>query len=158
MTLAVMLQGTASDVGKSVLVAGLCRIFHQDGLRTAPFKSQNMALNSGITPDGKDGPGADFRAEAAGIAPDVRMNPILLKPTSDRQAQVVLMGQVATSMDAVSYHQYSCACASRSSRSTRARPESMRRWCWKAPAVRRRLTCATAISSIWAWPRWRNAR
>ncbi len=54
----------------------------------------------------RDGPGADFPAEAAGIAPDVRMNPILLKPTSDRQAQVVLMGQVATSMDAVSYHQY----------------------------------------------------
>ncbi|STV34948.1 cobyric acid synthase [Klebsiella pneumoniae] len=107
MTLAVMLQGTASDVGKSVLVAGLCRIFHQDGLRTAPFKSQNMALNSGITPDGKEmGRAQIFQAEAAGIAPDVRMNPILLKPTSDRQAQVVLMGQVATSMDAVSYHQY----------------------------------------------------
>ncbi len=107
MTLAVMLQGTASDVGKSVLVAGLCRIFHQDGLRTAPFKSQNMALNSGITPDGKRWAGRRFsEAEAAGIAPDVRMNPILLKPTSDRQAQVVLMGQVATSMDAVSYHQY----------------------------------------------------
>ena len=104
MTLAVMLQGTASDVGKSVLVAGLCRIFHQDGLRTAPFKSQNMALNSGITPDGKEmGRAQIFQAEAAGIAPDVRMNPILLKPTSDRQAQVVLMGQVATSMDAVSY-------------------------------------------------------
>ena len=107
MTLAVMLQGTASDVGKSVLVAGLCRIFHQDGLRTAPFKSQNMALNSGITPDGKEmGRAQIFQAEAAGIAPDVRMNPVLLKPTSDRQAQVVLMGQVATSMDAVSYHQY----------------------------------------------------
>ena len=92
MTLAVMLQGTASDVGKSVLVAGLCRIFHQDGLRTAPFKSQNMALNSGITPDGKEmGRAQIFQAEAAGIAPDVRMKPILLKPTSDRQAQVVLM-------------------------------------------------------------------
>ncbi|AVO79681.1 MULTISPECIES: cobyric acid synthase [Klebsiella] len=107
MTLAIMLQGTASDVGKSVLVAGLCRIFYQDGLRTAPFKSQNMALNSGITPDGKEmGRAQIFQAEAAGIAPDVRMNPILLKPTSDRQAQVVLMGEVATSMDAVSYHQY----------------------------------------------------
>lgn len=71
MTQAVMLQGTASDVGKSVLVAGLCRIFYQDGLRTAPFKSQNMALNSGITPDGKEmGRAQIFRAEAAGISPD----------------------------------------------------------------------------------------
>ncbi|EHG5628526.1 EmmdR/YeeO family multidrug/toxin efflux MATE transporter [Salmonella enterica subsp. enterica serovar Typhi] len=107
MTQAVMLQGTASDVGKSVLVAGLCRIFYQDGLRTAPFKSQNMALNSGITPDGKEmGRAQIFQAEAAGITPDVRMNPVLLKPTSDRQAQVVLMGKVATNMDAVSYHDY----------------------------------------------------
>ncbi|ECW8786941.1 cobyric acid synthase [Salmonella enterica] len=107
MTQAVMLQGTASDVGKSVLVAGLCRIFYQDGLRTAPFKSQNMALNSGITPDGKEmGRAQIFQAEAAGITPDVRMNPVLLKPTSDRLAQVVLMGKVATNMDAVSYHDY----------------------------------------------------
>ena len=83
MTLAIMLQGTASDVGKSVLVAGLCRIFYQDGQRTAPFKSQNMALNSGITPDGKEmGRAQIFQAEAAGITPDVRMNPVLLKPTS----------------------------------------------------------------------------
>jgi adenosylcobyric acid synthase len=97
-----MLQGTASDVGKSVLVAGLCRIFHQDGWRTAPFKSQNMALNSGITPDGKEmGRAQMMQAEAAGITPDVRMNPILLKPTSDRQAQVVLMGEVLSDMDAV---------------------------------------------------------
>ncbi|WP_142417488.1 cobyric acid synthase [Citrobacter braakii] len=107
MTQAIMLQGTASDVGKSVLVAGLCRIFYQDGLRTAPFKSQNMALNSGITPEGKEmGRAQIFQAEAAGITPDVRMNPVLLKPTSDRKAQVVLMGKVATDMDAVSYHEY----------------------------------------------------
>ncbi|MCT4714033.1 cobyric acid synthase [Enterobacteriaceae bacterium H18W14] len=104
---AVMIQGTASDVGKSVLVAGLCRIFVQDGLRVAPFKSQNMALNSGITPDGKEmGRAQIFQAEAAGIAPDVRMNPVLLKPTSDCKAQVVLMGKVATNMDAVTYHNY----------------------------------------------------
>lgn len=107
MTQAIMLQGTASDVGKSVLVAGLCRIFHQDGWRTAPFKSQNMALNSGITQDGKEmGRAQIFQAEAAGIVPDVRMNPVLLKPTSDRKAQVVLMGEVACDMDAVSYHEY----------------------------------------------------
>lgn len=103
----IMLQGTASDVGKSVLVAGLCRIFYQDGHKTAPFKSQNMALNSGITPDGKEmGRAQIFQAEAAGILPDVRMNPVLLKPTSDRRAQVVLMGRVASDMDAVSYHDY----------------------------------------------------
>lgn len=107
MTQAIMLQGTASDVGKSTLVAGLCRIFRQDGLAVAPFKSQNMALNSGITPDGQEmGRAQIFQAEAAGIAPDVRMNPILLKPTSDRKAQVVLMGKVAMDMDAVSYHDY----------------------------------------------------
>lgn len=81
--------------------------FYQDGLRTAPFKSQNMALNSGITPEGKEmGRAQIFQAEAAGITPDVRMNPVLLKPTSDRKAQVVLMGKVATDMDAVSYHEY----------------------------------------------------
>lgn len=107
MGLSIMVQGTASDVGKSVLVAGLCRIFHQDGYRVAPFKSQNMALNSGITADGGEmGRAQIFQAEAAGIEPDVRMNPVLLKPTSDCRAQVVLMGKVADQMDAVTYHEF----------------------------------------------------
>ncbi len=158
MTLAVMLQGTASDVGKSVLVAGLCRIFHQDGLRTAPFKSQNMALNSGITPDGKEmGRAQIFQAEAAGIAPDVRMNPILLKPTSDRQAQVVLMGQVATSMDAVSYHQYKPRLREQILAVYQSLAGSMRRWCWKTPAVGGDYLRDRDIVNM-AWPRWRNAR
>ncbi|WP_237387781.1 cobyric acid synthase [Xenorhabdus sp. Sc-CR9] len=107
MTLSLMIQGTASDVGKSVLVAGFCRIFSQDGHHCTPFKSQNMALNSGITSDGKEmGRAQIFQAEAAGIAPDVRMNPVLLKPTSDRKAQVVFMGKVMCSMNAVEYHEY----------------------------------------------------
>ncbi len=107
MTLSLMIQGTASDVGKSVLVAGFCRLFSQDGYRCTPFKSQNMALNSGITADGKEmGRAQIFQAEAAGIAPDVRMNPVLLKPTSDRKAQVIVMGNVVCSMNAVEYHDY----------------------------------------------------
>ena len=94
MTLAIMLQGTASDVGKSVLVAGLCRIFYQDGQRTAPFKSQNMALNSGITADGKEmGRAQILQARACGLVPDARMNPVLLKPTSDVGSQVIVLGK-----------------------------------------------------------------
>lgn len=107
MSVSLMIQGTASDVGKSVLVAGLCRVFSQDGYRCAPFKAQNMALNSGITEDGKEmGRAQIFQAEAAGIVPDVRMNPVLLKPTSDRKSQVILLGKVACNMDAVEYHNY----------------------------------------------------
>ena len=80
----IMIQGTCSNAGKSLLCAALCRIFRQDGYRVAPFKSQNMALNSFITADGMEmGRAQVVQAEAAGIAPDVRMNPILLKPTSD---------------------------------------------------------------------------
>lgn len=107
MSLSLMVQGTASDVGKSVLVAGFCRIFMQDGYRCKPFKSQNMALNSGITAQGDEmGRAQIFQAQAAGVAPDVRMNPVLLKPTSDRKAQVIVMGKVACHMDAVEYHHY----------------------------------------------------
>ncbi|PHM31069.1 cobyric acid synthase [Xenorhabdus innexi] len=107
MKLSLMIQGTASDVGKSALVAGFCRIFLQDGYHCTPFKSQNMALNSGITADGKEmGRAQIFQAEAAGIAPDVRMNPVLLKPSSDRKAQVIFMGKAMCNMNAVEYHEY----------------------------------------------------
>lgn len=103
----IMIQGTGSSVGKSILTAGLCRIFYQDGFETAPFKSQNMALNSYITADGGEmGRAQVVQAEACGKAPDVRMNPILLKPTTDRKAQVILNGKVHNQMDAVAYHAY----------------------------------------------------
>ena len=91
----IMIQGTMSNAGKSLLAAGLCRIFHQDGYRVAPFKSQNMALNSFITSEGLEmGRAQVMQAEAAGIEPSVLMNPILLKPTNDVGSQVIVNGEV----------------------------------------------------------------
>lgn len=102
----IMIQGTMSNAGKSLLVAGLCRIFKQDGYRVAPFKSQNMALNSFITQAGGEmGRAQVVQAEAAGIEPDVRMNPILLKPTTDVGSQVIVNGQVLGNMGAMEYYQ-----------------------------------------------------
>ena len=99
-----MLQGTMSNVGKSLLTAALCRIFRQDGYKTAPFKSQNMALNSYITKDGLEmGRAQAMQAEAAEIEPSVLMNPILLKPTSDVGSQVILNGEVVGNMTAAEY-------------------------------------------------------
>lgn len=100
----IMVQGTMSGAGKSLLCAALCRIFRQDGYRVAPFKSQNMALNSYITRDGLEmGRAQVTQAEAAGIEPDVRMNPILLKPCSDTGSQVIVRGKVRGQMAAKEY-------------------------------------------------------
>lgn len=102
-----MIQGTSSHVGKSVLCAALCRIFRDSGLRVAPFKAQNMALNSAVTADGGEiGRAQAHQAEAAGVAPTVDMNPILLKPTADRVAQVIIHGRVFGSMSAMEYHSF----------------------------------------------------
>ena len=100
----IMVQGTCSNAGKSLLCAALCRIFKQDGYRVAPFKSQNMALNSFITADGREmGRAQVVQAEAAGLAPDVRMNPVLLKPTSDVGSQVIVMGEARGNRTAREY-------------------------------------------------------
>jgi adenosylcobyric acid synthase len=102
-----MIQGTGSFVGKSIIVAGLCRILKQDGFRVAPFKAQNMALNSFITREGGEmGRAQVVQAEAAGLAPHVDMNPILLKPYTDTGAQVIIQGRVFGNMPADVYHRF----------------------------------------------------
>lgn len=103
----IMVQGTMSNAGKSLLVAGLCRIFKQDGYRVAPFKSQNMALNSYITKEGLEmGRAQVMQAEAAGVEPVVAMNPILLKPTTHVGSQVIVNGEVLGNMSAREYFAY----------------------------------------------------
>lgn len=103
----IMVQGTMSNAGKSLLVAGLCRIFKQDGYRVAPFKSQNMALNSFITTEGLEmGRAQVMQAEAAQIRPMVCMNPILLKPTNHTGSQVIVNGEVVGNMSARDYFAY----------------------------------------------------
>jgi len=102
-----MIQGTTSNAGKSVLVAGLCRVFRNRGCRVAPFKPQNMALNSAVTPEGGEiGRSQAVQALAAGILPHTDMNPILLKPNNDKGAQVIIQGQVQGNMDAMMYHSF----------------------------------------------------
>ena len=103
----IMIQGTMSGAGKSLLAAGLCRIFAQDGYKVAPFKSQNMALNSSITAEGAEmGRAQVVQAEAAGVPPEAAMNPILLKPTNDTGSQVIVNGHVLGTMSAREYFAY----------------------------------------------------
>ena len=104
MAKSIMIQGTMSNAGKSILAAGLCRVFRQDGYRVAPFKAQNMALNSYITKEGLEmGRAQVVQAEAAGIEPSVLMNPILLKPTNDVGSQIIVNGEVRGQMNARDY-------------------------------------------------------
>src|SRR5580692_11705339 len=102
-----MIQGTTSDAGKSTLVAGLCRVLHRQQVRVAPFKPQNMSLNSAVSVDGGEiGRAQALQAQAAGIAPTVDLNPVLLKPESDTDAQVIIHGRAIARMNAAGYHDY----------------------------------------------------
>src|ERR1700722_3238420 len=102
-----MIQGAGSDAGKSTLVAGLCRVLRRQGVRVAPLKPQNMALNSAVTADGGEiGRAQALQAQAAGIAPTSDMNPVLLKPTTDIGAQVIVNGHAIGNMAAGEYHDY----------------------------------------------------
>lgn len=102
-----MVQGTTSDAGKSTLVAGICRVLYRKGIKVAPFKPQNMALNSAVTDDGGEiGRAQAVQAQACGLAPHTDMNPVLLKPNSDTGCQVIIHGKVVGNQEAAAYHDY----------------------------------------------------
>ena len=102
-----MIQGTTSDAGKTTLVAALCRLLHRQGVRVAPMKPQNMALNSAVTVDGGEiGRAQALQAQAAGVEPHTDMNPVLIKPSSDTDAQIIIHGKVRADMNARDYDLY----------------------------------------------------
>ena len=106
-TPSLMIQGCTSDAGKSVLVTALCRILHRRGVRVAPFKPQNMALNSAVTVDGGEiGRAQALQALAAGLPAHSDFNPVLLKPATDKRAQVIIHGKALRDLDALDYHAY----------------------------------------------------
>ncbi len=103
----IMVQGTCSAAGKSVLVAGICRLLRRRNINAVPFKAQNMSLNSHVTDDGGEmGIGQLFQAEAAGVEPDVRMNPVLLKPRGEKGSQMIINGEPRKDLKAAEFHEY----------------------------------------------------
>lgn len=134
---ALMIQGTCSDAGKSVLTAALCRIFHQDGFSVAPFKAQNMALNSGVTALGEEmGRAQMVQAQACRIDPDARMNPILLKPHSNTGSQVIVMGKAVGHMEAGNTSRPSAGSGRTSAPPTTPSRTNTTWSAWKGPEVR----------------------
>ena len=139
-----MVQGTPSDAGKSTLVAAMCRILRRRGIRVAPFKPQNMALNSAVTEDGGEiGRAQALQAYACGLEPHTDFNPVLLKPTTDRKAQVIIQGKVAADLDAKDYHAY--------------KPRAMLSWL-RVLVRPQKSICGIAILPIWGLPRRLIAR
>ena len=149
---ALLVAGTTSDAGKSMVVAGLCRLLARKGVRVAPFKAQNMSNNSVVTVEGGEiGRAQAMQARAAGLEPSVRFNPILLKPGSERTSQLVIRGQVAGTATAAQYcrHRNRLATSSKTNwpkLRTEFMPSSAR-----APDRQPKSTCVQLTSSTWAW-------
>jgi adenosylcobyric acid synthase len=145
--------GTASDAGRSVVVAGICRWLARRGVKVAPFKAQNMALNSAVTPDGAEiGRAQAAQAQAGGVVAEAAMNPILLKPSGERTSQVVVMGEAVTELDAHGYQALKPRLRAVVLDALASLAERFEVWSAKAPAARPRSTCAPATWSTWAWP------
>ena len=154
MARALMLQGTGSDVGKSLLLAGLARAFTRQGLRVRPFKPQNMSNNAAVTADGGEiGRAQALQARACGTAPVTDMNPVLLKPQSENGAQIVLQGRVWRAAGAGEYRRLAPSLLPAVLGSFSRLAEAATSSSSKGREARRRSICATATSRIWGLPR-----